>query len=344
MHSSISSSETPTKAHVATLLCLCLVLCLAVEVITVRLFPVVSKMERRHESEYRSALFVQSGKPRGTTSVLIAGNSLLLHGVEYPQLQQAMGSNVELRRVAIENTFYFDWYYGLRRIFHAGARPDVVVLVLNPAQLTSDAIDGDYSVHMMVDGRDLPDLGRNIGADRNRMSVLALDKMSFFFGDRAQIRSLILGRILPDLPKLTQSFHFTATVPAAEVVNQRAALRLSRLRQLCADHGVSLVLVLPPAMQDTGANPVLQAAVSEHVPVLMPLAPGALPESDYSDAFHLNSLGVVKFTSLLADGLKNVMQHPAVQANGAMTPPDAIQGRSRVTLAIPAAATVETVH
>ena len=99
-------------------------------------------------------------------------------------------------------------------------------------------------------------------------------------------------------------------------------------------------------MQDTGANPVLQAAASEHVPVLMPLPPGALSESDYSDAFHLNSSEAVKFTGSLVGGLQNVIRHPGTGTNndGAITVPDAVRGRPRITSAVPAATTVDAMH
>jgi hypothetical protein len=337
-----SSSKVPTKAHMAVLLGLCLGFCALVEEITIHFFPLISEMEKRHEAEYSSIFSIQSGRAQDKTSVLIAGNSLLLHAVEFAQLQREVGSNIELHRAAIENTFYLDWYYGLHSLLTSGAHPDVVVLVLNPAQITSDAINGDYSVHMMVDGRDLSRLAKDIGADRNRMSVLVLDKVSFFFGVRAQIRSWILGRMLPDLPVLTHRFHFTSATPDSSRMGDRAVARLLRLTELCHHYGVQLQVVIPPATEDSGASAILHAAASEGIPVLMPIAPGVLPLADYSDGFHLNSSGALRFTSVLAASLKQVLMHGAggqIEAAFASTP-TSTPGPNGRTSSIPATTTV----
>ena len=193
MHLSTSNSRTPTKGHIALLLVLCAAFCASVELVTAHLFGRVSRIERRRETEYRDALEVRSARIRHKTSVLVAGNSLLLQGVDFPQLQKDVGLEIELHRTVFENTFFLDWYYGLQRIFRAGAQPDVIVLVLSP-QLTSDSNGGDYIVHMLVDRHDLMRFANDTGADRNQISVLALDNLSFFFGSRAEIRSLDIGQ------------------------------------------------------------------------------------------------------------------------------------------------------
>lgn len=267
-------------------------------------------MEKRHETEYRDMLSIRSGRPRNGLSMLVAGNSLLLHGVDVARLRRELGPDIDLHRTAIENTFYWDWYYGLRSAFRTGARPDVVVLVLNPAQLTSNAIDGDYSVHMMVDARDIPELGRTIGADRNRMSVFALDKLSFFFGVRAQIRGLILDNLFPDLADLTQFFNHPKH-NLDQTLDSRAAARLRQLQTLCSRYGAAFVLVIPPAEEDGGASRMLHIADSQGVTVVMPMAPGVLARSDYSDDFHLNPSGAAKFTPAFAAHLRQVIAYPS---------------------------------
>ena len=308
MRSSISNSRVPTKAHVVLLLGICFVVCFSVEVVTAYFFPRISKMEGRHEAEYRAMLAIHSERVQGRLSMLVAGNSLLLHGVDTERLQQELGPDIDLHRAAIENTFYWDWYYGLQGAFRNGARPDVVVLVLNPPQLVSNAIDGDYSVHLMVDGRDIPKLGKHIGADRNRLSAFALDKVSFFYGVRAEVRGLILDRFFPDFPNLTHFFHG----PQANLklrVDRQAAERLTRLRALCKTYGAAFLLVIPPAEQDGGANQILRIAESQGVAALMPIAPGVLARSDYSDDFHLNPSGAAKFTPAFAADLKQVIEY-----------------------------------
>jgi hypothetical protein len=134
-----------------------------------------------------------SASQRGRTSVLLAGNSLLLHGVDLPNLQRTVSPDLEVHKTVFENTGYLDSYYGLRRLFKGGSRPNLVVLVLSPSQLVSNWTDGDYSVKMLVDRRDLLSFASDLRADWNRMSVLALDNVSYFFGTRAETRSWILG-------------------------------------------------------------------------------------------------------------------------------------------------------
>ena len=45
-------------------------------------------------------------------------------------------------RFVVEDTNYLDWYYGLRRLFREGARPKVVILVINARQLMSPNVHG----------------------------------------------------------------------------------------------------------------------------------------------------------------------------------------------------------
>lgn len=306
MRSSIFSSEKPVKAHIVLVLALCALFCLSVEVVTGYFFGRVSRIESRREGEYRQAMAVRSGKPRGKLSVLVAGNSLLLHGVDFPELQRELGPEVELHRVVFEDTSYLDWFYGLNHIFRRGARPDVVVLLLSPVQLTDDATEGDYGAHMLVDHRDILAYARDVGADRNRTSVLALDNLSFFFGTRAEVRTWILGKLLPDLPRLTRYFRGNSDAPAYSIPVEVATSRLARLRATCGRYGAAFVLTVPPTRTDSPADTrvVKTAGASLGVPVLVPVDEGVLPQSDYADLVHLNPHGAARFTPLFAGRLR----------------------------------------
>lgn len=328
MHLSIFNSKVPTRVHIVLLLTLCAAFCASVELVTGHLFGRVSRIEKRRETEYRDALAVRSARARHKTSVLVAGNSLLLHGVDFPKLQQDIGLETELHRTVFENTSFFDWYYGLQRIFKAGAQPDVTVLVLSPAQLTSDAYNGDYSAHMLVDLRDLMRFAKDTHADRNRISVLALDNLSYFFGSRAEIRTWILGKILPDLPTLTNYFRYQnkGDPPDNDAVQELATQRLKQLRSLCESHGTEFMLVVPPTIQDSGISAVLKAGASQGVPVLIPFSPGVLSSSDYSDEVHLNANGAMKFTRALAESLKQSMALDTTRAETASSSSTATQG------------------
>lgn len=329
MRLSISNSKQATKADIVLVLSLCALFCAAVEFTTAHFFGRISRIEKRRESEYRAALAIHAASAGPHKPViLVAGNSLLLQGVNFPQLQQEVGPQIELHRSVFENTFYFDWYYGLRRMFRAGARPNIVALVLSPGQLTSNAIDGDYSALMMVDHKDLLRFANDIGADHNRMSVLALDNISYFFGARAEIRSWILGKLLPDLPVLTQHFHYKGSAPETSAMEEIASQRLSQLRRLGQRYGVNLILVLPPSIQDEGTAAVLKSASSLGMSVLDPISPGSLPASDYSDGFHLNAQGAFRFTPALAATLRGLVLRAAplnvearLHARTPVTPP-----------------------
>lgn len=331
---STSNSKTPTRRDIVLLLAACLMLCVLLELVTAFLFGRVSHVESRRETEYEAATAMRSAKDTHGVSVLVAGNSLLLEGVEFPQLQQDFGPGIELRRVVVENTSYLDWYFGLRRLFRMGSQPNVVVLVLNPIQLASGATNGDYSAHFLVDWHDLLDLAKDTGADRNRMSSLALANLSFFYGTRAEIRTWILGNTMPDLPRLTRFFHSAHTTSEGEAFHEILAQRLIQLRQLCEQHGAALAVVIPPAKEDSGASAVLQAGATSGVKVLIPIEPGKLPASDYADNFHLNALGAEKFTPALAAGLKQILSNTAWEQRETAYAPRTSASRRQLSLPV----------
>jgi hypothetical protein len=305
MHLSTSNSKTPTRRHVLLLVLACALVCALIEAGTAFEFARISRIEHRRETEYQQAL--QMHPAEHDTSVLVAGNSLLLEGVDFPQLQQQVGPEFSLHRFVVEGTFYLDWYYGLRRMFASGARPDAVVLVLNPTQLASSAIGGDYTTHFLVDKADLLQFASDAGADRNRISSMALANMSFFYGARAEIRNWVLAKIVPDLPSLTRTFR-SAPKPSIGAASQDLEMkRLVLLNRICQEHGADLVFVIPPSNEDIGTSALVQAASTVGIRVLVPIAPGLLLPSDYSDRFHLSPVGAGKFTPALAAKLRQVL-------------------------------------
>src|SRR5271168_369303 len=86
-------------------------------------FTRVSAIESRTYTEYRGALAV-----RGSKSVLLLGNSLLLEGVDLDRLRALLQPEMTPRRFVIEQTNFPDWYYGIRRLLAEGSRPDRIVL------------------------------------------------------------------------------------------------------------------------------------------------------------------------------------------------------------------------
>src|SRR5258706_14540143 len=92
----------------------------AAEVLTVHVLPRVNKNERRVREEYLSALQVRQGRAAGQTQVLIVGNSLLVQAVDLAQMNAALSPGIHVRRFALEGPSTYDWYYGLKRLFHEG--------------------------------------------------------------------------------------------------------------------------------------------------------------------------------------------------------------------------------
>ena len=85
--------------------------------------PRMSKGQQREVEDRRAAVLLQPRMPDGSTSILVVGNSLLLHGIDRARLQREMGSRYHVVLYPIEGTTYLDWYFGLRRLFADGARP-----------------------------------------------------------------------------------------------------------------------------------------------------------------------------------------------------------------------------
>jgi hypothetical protein len=238
--------------------------------------------------------------------VLFAGNSLLLEGVDFVDLKQRLAPNLEIHRTVFENTSYFDWFYGLHKLFKLGSQPDVVVLVLTVNQLVSNATNGDYSAKMLVDRHDLLRFANDVGADSNRLSILALDNISFFYGTRAEIRTWILGKLLPDFPTLTRELRPASNVQEQRYTTELLKTRLGNLRDLCNQNGAELVLVIPPTLNAPPTSTINDVAAQEDVRLIVPIRAEALAASDYSDGLHLNSVGALKFTPALAASLEQV--------------------------------------
>ena len=71
---------------------------------------------------------------------LFVGNSLLLWGVDIDFLNRQLMPLVTVRRFAIQQTTFYDWYFGIRRLLNEGARPDSVVLALEPRHLVQSGV------------------------------------------------------------------------------------------------------------------------------------------------------------------------------------------------------------
>jgi hypothetical protein len=269
----------------------------------------VSKIQRRTADEYSLARTIGSG-PAGQKRVLVVGNSLLDEDVRFDDVRSALGEPWQARRFVIENTFYLDWYYGLKRLFSEGAHPDVVVLTLSTRQWMRRDIRGDYSSYYLINTGDLPAVIRDLDLNATEAASLAVANVSKFWAARAEIRNFVLGHLMPDLGRLMQLSN--AADPhqlTDDEVESVVRGRIARVKALTDAHGAQLILLLPPVLEPggtDGASGFFQAARAVGVPTLRPLAAGVLGLPFYRDAgHHLNPAGASIFTSKLIPVLRN---------------------------------------
>jgi len=214
-----------------------------------------------------------------------------------------MAPHWDARRFVVEQTYYNDWYYGLRRLFQEGARPDVVVIVLTARQWIRDDTRGDYSAQYLMTVPDAAAASIALHMHPTQASSFVLASASRFWGARAEIRNFILGRAMPDLPAL---MNMSSAIYPGGIENARveeiATARFERCRDLAAAYGAHVVALLPPVLEpDDGSPGLLRAGTRARVTVLVPVASGSYPETLYRDAgFHLNAAGARAFTDALA--------------------------------------------
>jgi hypothetical protein len=316
MRSSISASKL-TRGTVL-LFAGCVAVSLAVEVTARVGFDRASKIQRRITNEYRLAKTIGTEGLTRRRHVLVVGNSLLNEDVQFDRLRDALGSEYDTRRFVVEQTAYIDWYYGLRRLFRDGARPDVVILMLTARQSIATSIRGDYSAQYLIDKTDLPAAARDLSLNPTQTTNLLFSGVSKFWATRAEIRNFVLGRLMPDLGRLMQ---FSSVVDPRQLRDDEVAdimhVRLVRLRAITDAYGAKLVVILPPIgnVRD-GAAGFLHAGSAVGVTTLRPVASGTLALRFYQDAgFHLNKTGADEFTKKLIPALREDLARRDIRAS-----------------------------
>lgn len=270
-------------------------------------FHRLSRIQRTFVEECRAA--IEQGHDRSSAvHVLIVGNSLLEAGLDYPRARKELAPKVGLRRIIVEDSAYNDWQYGLRRLLANGAHPQVLILCLSARQLTSPTVRGDYFAHYLMDSSDLIKVSSELHLHPTEASNYFFSNLSSFMGSRAEIRKWIISTAMPDFGVLAKSLARTNPPPLDPAfVENLSRQRLSHLANLCGQYGIRFELLLPPLLgSDDNSDAVRRAAAGTGVPVLVPIASGSLPRSDYSDGFHLNARGASVLTSHLLPMLGNL--------------------------------------
>jgi lysophospholipase L1-like esterase len=202
-------------------------------------------------------------------------------------------------------TNYYDWFFGLRRLFAEGMRPEYVLLGLSPNQLASSDVRGDITARYMVQQADLLDIVRQTHMDATRGSEFILAHYSEYYSTREITRGYIMSRVLPSVGELLHGRYASVRDPeiGASVLKPLAASRLAALDKLCRSYGARLLFVVPPSYQK-GAEIILVAGQERGVTVLVPVKDNGFDVNDYqSDGVHMNEKGAQIFTTRLADSL-----------------------------------------
>lgn len=267
------------------------------ELATRAVYPRMSEGKFRELTDYRTALQIQPA-PAGRKSVLLIGNSLLLEGVERERLRQALAPMAEVTLFPIEGTSYLDWYYGMRRFFREGTRPEVVVLCINARQVLSDSTNGERFANSMMSLADLWRVKQAAGLDSMTTSNYFFANLSAWVGDRTYVRNGLLEKLVPGVKRLVG--YFTQRDPnsmtATGAVVERSRRRLEDFQALTRQYGARFVWLVPPTLNSADPAPSIADATAADLSVIIPYAPASLSLADFADGFHLNSRGAEKFT------------------------------------------------
>jgi hypothetical protein len=305
MPSSISGSKSKAIAYAKALAAICAVLILVFEIASVYLLNHQSATYARISRQYDDALKIRRGVAGEPPSVLMVGNSLLLHGVQLNRLQELTSARMHLYPIFLEATGYYDWLYALHGLFLRGAKPQVVVLGVGVNYFLENGVRQDYAPMMFFNARDTLAVASDLKLDRTAASNLLLAHSSTFWDTRSAIRMQVLNHIVPHLEDLFSLVNQKPAVPEGSEFAEITIPRLQRLRELCEANGARLILLVPPTLDSENAvNEMTAAAQAAGVEVSVPINPATLSAKFYQpDGMHLNRDGAVLFTSALAKDL-----------------------------------------
>jgi hypothetical protein len=315
MRLSISNSRHPAFAYAKILFAICVSLTISLELLSDYLLKHHSETYARVSQQYADALRVRHAKPGQPMSVLMAGNSLLLYGVDVDRLQKLTSSQLSIHPIFLEATGYYDWLYALRRLFRDGSRPQVVVLGVGVNAFLSNAVREDYAPLMFFDLKDAYELASELKIDRTATSNLLLEHSSVFWDTRRVFRMQVLRHMVPHCRQLFLLLKPQPPVPAPPEFDAIANPRLQRLRRLCTGYGAKLIILVPPTPSSGDAvRQMTLASEKEGVEPLVPVDPAALSTHYYlPDQLHLTPEGAEIFTAALASYLpRQLLAHEPV--------------------------------
>jgi len=245
MPSCISNSRR-AAIHIRWFLGSCAILLISCEIGSYCLLKSHSETYARVSQQYAEALKIRPAEPNEPFPVLIVGNSLLLDGVDVKRLQQLTYAQVRACPIFLEATGYYDWFYGLQRLFRTGARPQVVVLGVGVDAFVTNSVRQDYVPLLMFDLQDSLHVASDLKMDRTATSNLVFAHSSVFWNTRGVIRGQVLRHLVPRYPDLVALLKPRPATPSPAEFAEVAYTRLLRLRELCESYGARLILLIPP--------------------------------------------------------------------------------------------------
>ena len=305
----LSTSNSETKGHssrlaLATILLLALIAALlaGLEVFARVIVERHSKVQRMVNEEYQAAIHIRKTPGAKTKHILILGNSLVGHGIDFEALQRTLPPDWTVNRFWIYNTYYTDWYFGLRRLFAEGSRPDVVAILFPALHLCVSTIRGDYFSHYMMQTQDLLQVRTQLGLDRTTTANLLFARISKFYAIRSEIRKVFLQSLMPDLP---QMYNLMKPREGWDLTDQQVidicAERLTVYRKIVEAYGSKLVLLVPPIPRPSAEHhdALRIAAQRAGVETVIPMAYADVPKGEFIDDIHLSPVGAELYTRKL---------------------------------------------
>jgi hypothetical protein len=318
MHSSTSSSEglgknpplegrrrTSAMAGIVALCAALALILLALELSSPRILNRFSRIDRRIESETAAANMLRPLTPDGRPTVLLVGNSLLLEGVQLEVLQNDLSSQYAVSRLAIEQTHYLDWYFGLRRLLEQGSRPSVIILTLATDQIASRFTLGEAFAHRQMSARDFPLAVRKAALNKTDASSYFFAHWSNWLADKGFLRQDILILMIPNFRELgARIADHGPHVSDPAVLVGTARQRLPELHDLAQSYGVRIVVLVPPTLRQDHSLEIHDLGVQMGLPVWVLSPPGEFSRDLFRDGFHLNEQGSKIFTTRLASQIQ----------------------------------------
>ncbi len=270
-----------------------------------------SNVQKELNREFKDAVQIRRDRMSPHKQLLVVGNSLVGHGLDFKILQKSLSPEWQVHRYWIYNTAYEDWYYGLRRLFAEGSRPDVVAIDFAALHWYASGIRGDYSSLYMFRTQDIPDVASDLGLDRTKTSNLFFARYSKFYALRSETRKVVLQVLLPDLSKMYDLFKPTVSRHLSD--QEVLALlepRVAKMSKLVEAYGASLVLIVPPIPRpgEEYHAELMTAARQAGVEALIPMSCSDVPAKNFVDDMHLSPQGAALYTTKLVSVMRPVLE------------------------------------